>query len=190
MGRCTSVRQILDECGLPGSGAYATIRRRMKLEGLDYKAFAKASLGRRQKKAKIPLTEVMVEESTYRRHLLKRRVIEEGLIEYRCAECGLDPEWRGKPLTLVIDHINGINNDHRRENLRFLCPNCNSQTPTFAGRNIGAGSNSNGSNKRCLDCETEIWRTSVRCQKCASLQREKQKRRRAEEPPYPFSGIV
>ena len=39
-------------------------------------------------------------------------------------------------LTLQLDHINGINNDNRKENLRFLCPNCHSQTDTFAGRNL------------------------------------------------------
>lgn len=54
-----------------------------------------------------------------------------------CSECGLDPIWNGKPLTLQVDHINGDNTDNRPENLRFLCPNCHTQTPTYAGRNIG-----------------------------------------------------
>jgi 5-methylcytosine-specific restriction endonuclease McrA len=49
--------------------------------------------------------------------------------------CGQQPMWNGKQLVLILDHINGINNDNRLENLRLLCPNCNSQTPTFAGRN-------------------------------------------------------
>lgn len=40
-----------------------------------------------------------------------------------------------KELILELDHINGIRNDNRLENLRFLCPNCHSQTPTFKGRN-------------------------------------------------------
>jgi RNA polymerase subunit RPABC4/transcription elongation factor Spt4 len=47
----------------------------------------------------------------------------------------LEPEWNGKVLTLQVDHINGVNDDHRLENLRFLCPNCHSQTPTYAGSN-------------------------------------------------------
>lgn len=66
---------------------------------------------------------------------LRRAMIEIG-IPFRCALCGLEAVWNGQPLMLTIDHINGQRNDNRRENLRFLCPNCHSQTPTF-GRNKG-----------------------------------------------------
>jgi hypothetical protein len=52
------------------------------------------------------------------------------LLEYKCDECLLN-EWNGKPIILDLDHINGINNDHRKSNLRYLCPNCHSQTNTF-----------------------------------------------------------
>ena len=54
--------------------------------------------------------------------------------DYRCAVCGIN-EWRGKQLRLHIDHVNGISNDNRRENLRLLCPNCHSQTETYCGWN-------------------------------------------------------
>lgn len=85
----------------------------------------------------IPLEEVLVENSTYSRYNLKKRLLKAGFMPYVCGECGRGPEWNGKPLTLVLDHKNGVNNDNRAENLRYLCPNCNSQMPTFAGRNIG-----------------------------------------------------
>ena len=52
-----------------------------------------------------------------------------------CANCGNIGEWNGQSLTLQIDHINGINNDNRKENLRWLCPNCHSQTSTYTGKN-------------------------------------------------------
>lgn len=65
---------------------------------------------------------------------IKGRLLKAGLLKNTCQECGLS-EWRGKRLSIHIDHINGIRNDHRLENLRMLCPNCHSQTETFAGRN-------------------------------------------------------
>ncbi|MFC7816500.1 HNH endonuclease [Streptomyces sp. NPDC057367] len=48
-----------------------------------------------------------------------------------CAECGIGPEWLGKPMTLEIDHVNGDRSDNRRENLRLLCPNCHATTSTW-----------------------------------------------------------
>ncbi|WP_307718227.1 HNH endonuclease signature motif containing protein [Rhodococcus pyridinivorans] len=46
--------------------------------------------------------------------------------------------WRGEPITFHVDHIDGNSHDSRPENVRFLCPNCHSQTPTWAGRNVQA----------------------------------------------------
>lgn len=69
------------------------------------------------------------------RRTVKRHLIQAGILENRCDWCGLD-EWRGKPLAIQIDHVNGIKNDNRIENLRMLCPNCHSQTDTFAARNL------------------------------------------------------
>jgi 5-methylcytosine-specific restriction endonuclease McrA len=65
---------------------------------------------------------------------LKRRMIREGLVVSRCAFCGIGA-WRGQPLSLELDHINGDPHDYRIDNLRLLCPNCHSQTETFSGRN-------------------------------------------------------
>lgn len=82
------------------------------------------------------LSEVMVQNSTYSRSCLKKQIIDLKLIPYLCKICGLKPEWNGKPLVLRLDHENGIRNDHRLKNLRFICPNCDSQLPTFGARNI------------------------------------------------------
>lgn len=66
---------------------------------------------------------------------VKYRLVKAGLLKMECAGCGLGQEWQGKPLSLELDHINGKKRDHRLTNLRVLCPNCHSQTPTFRGRN-------------------------------------------------------
>ena len=87
--------------------------------------------------AKYSLEEILVENSSYANiSRLKQRLINEGKMEYKCQKCGIS-EWLGNPLTLQLDHINGVNNDHRLTNLRFLCPNCHSQTDTYAGKNMG-----------------------------------------------------
>lgn len=78
---------------------------------------------------------VFVADSQTTRAVVRKKVIKRNLVPYACAECDQDNTWKGKSLSLVLDHINGIPNDHRLENLRFLCPNCNSQTDTFCGRN-------------------------------------------------------
>ena len=69
---------------------------------------------------------------------IKKIILAEKLIEYKCKECGIF-EWNEKKISLELDHINGKRNDHRLCNLRFLCPNCHSQTSTFRGRNLNNG---------------------------------------------------
>jgi Zn finger protein HypA/HybF involved in hydrogenase expression len=69
------------------------------------------------------------------RKTIKGRLVQVGLLENRCAQCGLR-EWRGKPLCVQLDHINGNSEDHRVENLRMLCPNCHSQTETYGAKNL------------------------------------------------------
>lgn len=82
------------------------------------------------------LDEILVENSTYANIArLKLRLIAENRLEYKCAKCGNEGIWNDEPLVLQLDHINGKHLDHRIENLRFLCPNCHSQTNTFSGKN-------------------------------------------------------
>ena len=79
--------------------------------------------------------EVFIENSNYPRHRLKERILKQKLIPYECSDCSNEGIWNEKILILQLEHMNGKNNDHRIENLCFLCPNCHSQTDTYAARN-------------------------------------------------------
>ena len=85
-----------------------------------------------------PLAEILVQHSTCKNNQhLKRRLLKAGLLVNHCYRCGLGPVWQGEPLVMILDHMNGDTFDYRIENLRLLCPNCNTQQKTFAGRNKG-----------------------------------------------------
>ena len=85
------------------------------------------------------LNEILIKNSPVGKNRstgIKRRLFNEGILKEECIECGQSNIHNDKNLVLQLDHINGINDDYRIENLRILCPNCHSQTKTFAGRNI------------------------------------------------------
>ncbi|MTD42909.1 helix-turn-helix domain-containing protein [Conexibacter sp. W3-3-2] len=67
------------------------------------------------------------------RQHVKQRLIQAGLKDDACEQCGI-ARWRGAPLAIELHHRNGDPADNRLENLQLLCPNCHSQTDTFAGR--------------------------------------------------------
>ena len=77
-----------------------------------------------------PRSKMFCADSTTKRDYIRQLIIKENLLPYSCSECNIST-WRNKKLPLELDHINGINNDHRLENLRFLCANCHSITPTW-----------------------------------------------------------
>jgi Zn finger protein HypA/HybF involved in hydrogenase expression len=135
-----SIRQVLKKLSLNPTGAnYKTVHlhvERLRLDTTHWKG--KGWLrGKTHTFNGAPLQSILQNGSTYTNtSALKRRLLAAGILKAECAECGIS-SWRGAPLALVLDHVNGVNDDHRLENLRLLCPNCDSQTPTFAGRNKG-----------------------------------------------------
>lgn len=114
-------------------GNYSTVRKFIKSQCVDISHMTGYACGNRQPQYSIE--DVAIENSHYSRSHLKRRLLSAGVLKNQCSLCGQKGIWKGKPLRMVLDHVNGVNNDHRIENLRMLCPNCNSQQSTFCGRN-------------------------------------------------------
>ena len=135
-----SWRETASKLGLSNNSgsAYGTLRKIAKKNNFDFSHFKGQGYlkGKTHNFSKAtPLEKIMIKNSTYNRGDLKRRLLKNGMLENKCYICGQLPEHNNKELVMVLDHINGVNNDNREENLRLLCPNCNSQQKTFAGRN-------------------------------------------------------
>lgn len=162
----TSGKEVLSFFGLRMVGDnWTTARRRCKEQGISTAHFnGKERRAGVRKRNRVPTEEIFIEKSPHSRKLARARILKEGLLNYKCAICGLFPEWKEKPLALILDHENGIYDDHRLSNLRFVCPNCNSQLSTFAGRNVRHRTE----RRNCLDCGKKVSGKSERCRLCSS----------------------
>lgn len=170
-----SMRDVLRKLELPITGGSHTL---IKKKIIEHNVDISKLTGARKTESgwefeAVPLEQVMIEHSTYSRGHLKNRLLKDGIIENKCAICGQIPEWNGIKLVMVLDHINGVNDDHRKENLRMLCPNCNSQQETFS-----RGIKIKGDTKpRCPRCNKKVSSKNSLCMTCSSFLQ-----RRCERP--------
>lgn len=144
------------------AGNYKTLHSKIDGWNLDTSHFVgRAWVGHRKTipREAQPLEEILIEGGTYSTAHLRVRLLRENVFEHRCQGCGLE-EWRGQPIPLELDHINGVSNDHRVENLRLLCPNCHALTPTWKGRNAKHPAST------CA-CGQPKTKTATSCKRCA-----------------------
>jgi Zn finger protein HypA/HybF involved in hydrogenase expression len=118
-------------------GNNKTVKERIQFLNLDTSHFmnsTKSSWESRKMTLDRFITEYLIIESTRSRKDIKKYLLNFNLLKWECHHCKNNGFWNNKKLSLQLEHINGISNDNRLENLCFLCPNCHSQTDTFAGK--------------------------------------------------------
>ena len=132
---CQSMADVLRAVGLRDHGDnHKTAKRYIKEMGLSTDHFVKNKGG---SDSVCTDEEIFCKNSKVARHTVKRRIKSKKLLEYKCAKCDNEGRWMNKPLSLHLEHKNGVSNDNRLENLEYLCPNCHSQTSTYGGKNRG-----------------------------------------------------
>ena len=130
-----SMAEALRRLGLRPAGAnFRTLKKLAAHYGVSMDHFDPKWSVRVTPKRALPLEEVLVENSTYDRGKLKRRLYTEGLKPRICELCGQNEQWRGHAMSLILDHINGVPADNRLQNLRIVCPNCAATLETHCGR--------------------------------------------------------
>ena len=179
-----SIKELVTRIGLNGNSGSndLTVKKCLEYHNISWKELAirgaitskrKANYKRRLKSN----DELFVANSTTNRSVIRNRILRDNLIPYKCAICGQEPFWNGKPMSLILDHINGIRNDHRLSNLRFVCGCCNAQLDTTNGRNntkqkinrqreIIEYKKAHKLYTTCMECGKIIKKTSTLCKDC------------------------
>ena len=156
--------ELLRQCGYTNVGNNKYIKKKLDEYKIDY-THIENYVGNRNS-IRYTTEELFCENSSHSGGAkLKIRIIKDFKLKLECNECKLT-EWQGVPITLEVDHINGIHNDNRIENLRFLCPNCHSLTDTWRGRNKPVVEKIDNT---CITCQKIISKGSLRCEPCQKI---------------------
>lgn len=172
---------LMDVCrnlNMPGScGNRKTLKNYINLYNIDTSHFyTPRPKNRDHYKEKDLYNEILIENSAYTfTTTLKNKLYRLEIKKRECELCGQNEEWRGKKMSLILDHINGIYNDNRLENLRIVCPNCNATLETHCGKN--RKKTKAPKNIYVCVCGNETSKENNICFKCASLKQRKVKNR-------------
>jgi 5-methylcytosine-specific restriction endonuclease McrA len=135
-----SISNFLDNQGLvASSGNYDTFKKWMKKHEINKDDYLTEPLVKEKKPKKevkkLTLEEIFIENSDASRDIVRKAIIKNNLIQYKCSGCGNCGSWNGLDLSLQLEHKNGDSTDNRILNLEFLCPNCHTQTKTYGSKN-------------------------------------------------------
>ena len=142
----SSYSEVLKKAGRKvAGGSIATLKKKIAEFEIDISHFTGQAWSKGKtmqedsritSREKYSLSEIFVQNSKFDRKVAREYLKRRNIIPYICAFCGNDGHWLNTEISLELDHINGVSNDHRVSNLRWLCPNCHATTDTYCGRNI------------------------------------------------------
>lgn len=169
VNECNSLADILRKLGYVNhlnSALYRPLRKRLKKDLIDHSHIQlgknsnlNKDLTKHTKESYILKLETGSILKADKKQLIKFNLIPND----SCAICDQNRWWNNLPLTLHLDHIDGNPNNNKLDNLRFICPNCHTQTSTFC-----VGNRKPKEKNTCVDCSSVIGSGSIRCQSCAS----------------------
>ncbi|MCQ4195197.1 HNH endonuclease signature motif containing protein [Streptomyces sp. BPPL-273] len=137
----TNMCEVLRYLGLDVVGGHHThISRRIKAYGIDISHFRMPTRKGKPWRPRTPEGLLVEQPPAQARRIPSDRIkwaMTTAGVPERCARCGTGSVWRGRPLPLEVDHIDGDWRNNRVENLRLLCPNCHSTTDNYRGRGKG-----------------------------------------------------
>lgn len=173
-----SYREVIIKSGLSsnGSGGYEVLKKYINNMNIDTSVLDNNRTKEKERhlskqRKEILSEEIFIENSLFNRKVVRKRILRDGLKDYRCGLCGNDGKWEEKDLSLHLDHINGISNDNRLENLRFLCPNCHSQTENFGSKNTARKKIKKIYTKKCPICGNLMPMGNVVCSNKCSIKK-------------------
>jgi hypothetical protein len=181
----TSLSDVLRHFGLrPAGGNHRLLRGYLEKWAISTAHFPPHLPPRPQRRTLA--AEIVADGRPFKRCYLKERLYEEGFKERRCEMCGQGEDWRGRRMSLILDHINGVPDDNRLENLRIVCPNCAATLDTHCGRNKKQPA------RRCAVCGREFRPRGRRQRHCShtcanrspASRAAQMAQRRVERPPY------